>query len=370
MTTPHLRPVIACSLLLASSTLPGAEDGNLSRFFRYEQPTEPRLNRVSVGYRVGFNISAQFKNLGQFTRSNPGSDPAMFPPPPSVDRTYDDGFVRVDSLNNAGGVTTFFGYDSSSQLNGPNATATELALHSATLSPPNQSSEANDSPHHGLEVIYNRELGRGDRFRWGLEGGFGYSPVCIQDNSKIRGTLTIITDTYDISGLVPRGGIPPAPYSGPYSGVGGVDPEIPETPTRTIDVSPPGTIIPGRRKVDANFYNLRVGPYLEYPTQGRWSFLLSGGLALAYVDSRFTWSETGTIGAVSTTAHGSERDSDILVGGYVSGTALYALNNRWNLFGSVQYQGLTDFTQKASSKEVTLSLDSSVFLVFGLGYSF
>src|SRR4051794_22859692 len=64
-----------------------------------DAPEEP--NRFSIGARFGMNIKASFKN----TPSAGGSAVNPGPATGGADHTYDDGYVRVDSSGDAGGVT-------------------------------------------------------------------------------------------------------------------------------------------------------------------------------------------------------------------------------------------------------------------------
>ena len=109
--------------------------------------------RVGVSYRMSYNISARFRNLGGFaSASRPGPATGS-----NVDRTYDNGFNKVDVSGNAGGQTWFWGYNDASQIVG------DTVVMSSSSSSGNVSSEASDDPHHGMEVTYNLELGGGSR---------------------------------------------------------------------------------------------------------------------------------------------------------------------------------------------------------------
>src|ERR1017187_1524399 len=63
-------------------------------------------NRVQLGYRMGFNMSLNLRNIA----------------PPSVNaasitgRSYQDGFVGTDDTGNVPGLTTYWGYQNASQV--------------------------------------------------------------------------------------------------------------------------------------------------------------------------------------------------------------------------------------------------------------
>src|SRR5580692_989632 len=100
-------------------------------FAQLNDDTDRPTQRFGLSYRAGFNITADFRNLGGF--------PASSSPGPAtgggIDRIYDDGYVRVDSSGNAGGQTWFWGYKNASQIPGNDT----VVMHS-TLSEPDASS--------------------------------------------------------------------------------------------------------------------------------------------------------------------------------------------------------------------------------------
>jgi hypothetical protein len=92
-----------------------------------------------------------------------------------VDRVYNDGFVRVDSFGNLGGVTVFWGYSSSGQY---------------------------DSTGDGAIRFHKKRV---------------VDPA----------TVLLVTDTYSLFGGVP----PSAPYEGSFAGFG---PLLSDSPTRSV----------------------------------------------------------------------------------------------------------------------------------------
>lgn len=97
-------------------------------------------------------------------QSNPGPSTGG-----GINRSYDDGFVYVDNTGNAGGYTSFWAYQDSSQIVGG-----FLLFHSESYLDAN--------------------------------------------------TIQLITDSYDISGISV---FPPAPYSGSPSGIGPTIRDVP-----------------------------------------------------------------------------------------------------------------------------------------------
>src|SRR5437868_6977375 len=181
-----------------------------------DAPEEP--NRFSFGARFGMNFKASFKNtpLAGGTTVNTG------PATGGADHTYNDGYVRVDSSGNAGGVTWNWGYQNNSQVVGDT-----LQFHAVQSDPASGGSnnKVSDDPQVGIELIYQRVIGSfSSSGNWGLEAGFGYTDLDVRGNA---GTGSVTTDTFPLNGVLPPG----AGYNGTFSGPG---PVIGDTPTRTI----------------------------------------------------------------------------------------------------------------------------------------
>lgn len=104
--------------------------------------------------------------LPVFAQSSFGPGPATGD---GINRDYDDGYVYVDSTGDGGGVTSYWGYDNSSQVQG-----NVLVFHS--------------------------------------------------ESTLDANTIQMITDSYDISALFI---FPHAPYAGTYSGGGLIIPDAP-----------------------------------------------------------------------------------------------------------------------------------------------
>ncbi len=319
-------------------------------------------NQFGVNFRLGFNIDAEFKNVGGFrSRSSIGSaagggGATVSATSSSMDRFYDDGFVRVDSSGNNGGKTWFWGYDNPSQVQGDN-----LLMHSAS-SPANGRVEEDSDPQLGFEFTYSRRLGNCWGGTWGLASAFGFTDLSIDDNTSLSSRATLVTDAYALGGITP----PLAPYAGSFSGPG---PLISDAPGRSTLLGTATTT--GHRELDAQIYSLRLGPYWQIPITRRFSALVSGGLALADVDSDFSFSERVKVATVgSSRRSGSNSNNDILVGLFVEAGLDYAFSEQWSAFTGLQYQYLDDFSQSAGGKEVNLDLSKSIYYVLGVRWRF
>ncbi len=327
-----------------------------------------KLNRIGLSYRMGMNITVDFKKLGGLPAlSDPGP-----PTGATFNRNYDNGsYNRVDISGNAGGTTWNWGYENANQLQG-----NSLVMESSS-SPANAVSKNRENdPQHGFELSYSRQLYRHKNLRFGLEAAFGYTLVDASDSHTLFATVNRITDSFAIPGGVNV--VPEAPYHGTFMGPG---PLMSASPDRTTSVISRDAIITGQRKIDSDVFTLRLGPYVELPVYKRLSFILSGGLSLVAANTAFSYNETVTLsdtGQVSGPRSSSGSQTDFLVGGYVAGNLSLAITTELSLFGGVQFQSagrsVTDSrtlnNQPVTQKESVLDLGEAVLVVFGVSYAF
>lgn len=311
------------------------------------------FGRFRVSYSLGFNVSADFTNIGGSTA---GPSPLTPLVNPGDVQQYDDGFIGMDNTGNVGGQTTFWGYNNASQIQ-----AGSLVL-SSTANAVGLSSNDNDAGQtHGFDLAYDYQLQGWDSGGWGITAGFGWMPVNIKDNKPVAGSLT--TATIPLGGIIP----PVAPYTGSVTGPGA----LLSTTSGTV-TTPFGTMIGGGRELDASIFAFRLGPYLDYSLSDSVQLTLGGGLSLALVDSEFSFTEikTTTSGVTPTTTTGRDRSSDLLTGGYLTAQVAWWLTDNVNVFGGVTYQNVGSFHQQAAGRGARLNLGSTVFLNAGLGFSF
>ncbi|HZQ47307.1 MAG TPA: hypothetical protein VFC07_09875 [Verrucomicrobiae bacterium] len=365
------RAALASLLAMPIASTQATGNGS-SALFQPNDEDEP-LNRFSLSYSMGLNITAGFKNVqlvpnyysvpnhaGVLTPTliNPGSTNGL------GSHVYDNGYSQADASSNALGFTSYWGYQTASQVqNGTivmNATTPTLGAGPQDL---------NGDPQHGLQFTYGRQLGRHNQFRWGLEAGFGFTDVTIRDNQIVSGDYTTTTDAYTLP-PIPGGGVvspPPPPYKGPFSAPPG-SPLIGDAPSRTV------TPVAGTDQftLDAHVFSWRLGPYFQVPViKHRLDFSLNGGLALFYVNSQFSFQESvPRTGLPPLLNSGSGSHNDLLVGGYVGGNLSYRLTRSVDLFTGVQYTKVGSTSNVQSGKQAQIDFGNSLFVALGLTYKF
>jgi opacity protein-like surface antigen len=317
-------------------------------------------NRIGISYQMGLNISVDFRKFGGLALSQPGPAAGS-----AINRNYDNGYNRVDSSTNAGGVTWNWGYQ-----NGQSVQGDSLVLQSYST-PANASSNGRqEDPQHGFEAFYQRELRRETHWRLGAEAAAGYTFISITDRSTLKNTAYRTNDAFALNGTLP----PLPPYQGTFQGPGDL---IGSTPGRTTDVLARTATIAGSRSVDADVFMFRLGPYLEVPLNQRVSLFANAGLALIVGHTEFNFRERVTISdpandinLTSAERSGSGSKTDFLVGGYGGGGLAYALTREVSLFAGARYQAAGRAINHEKGKESILDLGQSILVTVGVTYAF
>lgn len=219
-----------------------------------QQTSQP--NRITAAAWLPFNISARFDGSGALAaHSAPGS-----PTGTAVNREYDDGYVRVDSEGNAGGVTWYWGYRNATQVPGNDT----LLLHSASAMPDGSSTADADNPSLGFEVAYLRDFSRSDRFAWGLRSSLGYADIGITDSRPVHSPAHLLTDVYPLNGITPPGDptLPGWQYEGARDLPGPVINSAPQE--RRTDTLVDAAVTTGSRQLDTGVFAWKLGPWLEF----------------------------------------------------------------------------------------------------------
>ena len=327
-----------------------------------KEPPE-KLNRLGIAYRAGYNINASIKGMAPFRSGfNLESSTAR-----GLDRSYDDGFVKVDSSGNAGGLTWKWGYVDPSQISNDgkwlyeNSFSGELDSVAPKL--------RDDDPHSGIELTYNRQfeqLANLTNTPWGFLGGISQTSWGVRDYQTLSATLNTTTDAFSLGGIIP----PTAPFL-PCCETPGI-PLIDDLPHRTFSSVPRGASIVGHRNFDADIYGLRLGPYVQLPIGEHLSLSVSMGLALGIIESEFNYENTLEIPDTSVRLNQSHRSSDsgVLAGWYADLQLLVPVYKALKATVGFQYQSLGSYQHARDYDRVEMDLGQTHFFTVGLSYSF
>ncbi|MSU57438.1 MAG: hypothetical protein EXS35_04535 [Pedosphaera sp.] len=335
---------------------------------------ETVTNRLTASLRFGLNISARFTgssaSLGAFgvTRTTPRGDTY----------NYDDGYVLTDVSGNEGDQTWYWGYDNSAThpagqiSDGVAFPANTILFSRSTPNGTFTSPSMDHDPQPGVEVTYDRHLGTTHGVNYGVEVAGNFMAIFLRDNRPYSGTVTRTTDAYPFTpGTTPPGATPGDPYQGSYDGFGFLLGATPVPGASTTAIVPGGFTISGTRKLAADLWGMRLGPYLDAPLGTNWNLWISGGVAVGLLSAEATWSETITLpGPTSLPSAGRGRDHDLLWGWYVSANLSWDFNDRWSAVVGVQFQDLGKYRHDFGGRTAELDLSESIFVTIGLSRRF
>ena len=299
-------------------------------------------DRLGLGYQMGFNISAKFQTSG----STP------FPNNPSVTGlSYQDGFVGTDNTGNAGGLTSYWGYQNANQAVDNNNYLVMRSVNSGALG-----SSVDDAPYHGFELSYNHEFARYECVRWGMESALGWTDFSARQlTAPTSGLLSM--DAFPLGYNPPQAPFTGTPNAGPFT------PLLGTTPTRL-----PATVL---SRLEASLYGFRLGPYLDVPLGRRVLLSFSAGLAVAIVDGEYVATESYTTpGGMTVTATDRASEANPVLGGYVGVQTSLKLREHLNVFTGLRYQGSDTYRLSAGDKEARIDFSGAFSWSCGLSFSF
>ncbi len=332
-----------------------------------EQPKKVQLQapagdsqwRMEMRAKVGFNMSASFTGLGDFAAQGATGANAF-----GATRGYDDGFNNADAVTPGDARTSDWRYYNAGQVVG-----TVITMNRSTVRGDAATGNVGSNPAPGFDVGVAFEMGRNEKRNWGFKGGLGYALVETKDRQTLLATEARLVDTYDGSAIVI-----PAPDTATISRL----PNAPATSGTFLFAG--GATVPGLREISANLVDFRFGPYVNFDLGKRVSLGLEVGAMATVISSDFRVNESATVtgrnpilapGVTAVqTFNGSSSETGVVAGGYVGADLKVKLNDRWDLFGGVQYQYLQDFKQSIGGRQATLRLDQTVFATAGLSFSF
>lgn len=371
----------ALILTLVGAVLPGfAQTETAEAIAAANASARQNVHRLGLTYRFPINVTVDFKDVGGFVPQGvnvPGRGPQPGDPSPAgttlANRTYENGYSWVDSSTNAGGYTWFWGYNNLQNQAFPNANSPAGIQLQSSSSAETSINDRKDDMIAGFEVTYEYELHRSKNVRFGLEAGFGYNNMEVDTGKTKMADVNRITDSFVLSSLDYGQPLPPS-YQGTFTG-----PTVPGQPgrlsygepLRTPSVIDNGAQIEGKRHLDADLFGIRLGPYVEFPITRNLSAGIGGGVAIVYVSSEFSYSETVSISGVGVQQHqASGHDDGWVFGGYASAFVNFRLVEDLCFTGGAQFQSVQDYTHREGGKSAVLRLGEAIFFTMGLSYSF
>jgi hypothetical protein len=331
-----------CACGLAGAALAAAQA-------RAESPYDPNWTRnFRLGAVVGMNIKGDFKMSGDF---------GVVGNPPGV---YDDGYVLVDDTGNAGGYTSYWGYENASQYDPGTQT---LLMHSSSSFSATGSGSGKEDAAVGFELAYGGVLKRWRRSRLEWELGFGWLPIEIEDGSPASALVTRSEYAFETGGIL----MPTAPYNGGSSGIG---PTIRTTPT-LVGTDTEAASLLGSRGLDVSLYTFRLGPTLFHDLSRHVGIAVGIGGAVGIADETYEFNEAITFsdGSVSRN-RGSFGQTDVVYGGYVNVTATWHVEEGGDLYFGVQYMPMSGSTLSQDGREASLDLSGQLYFSIGVNWPF
>ena len=304
---------------------------------------DPFIRHFRAGVLIGANIDAEFSQSGTFeTSSAPEGD-------------YDDGFVGPDDTGNAGGFTSNWGYNDTSQYDAGDERLTFSRAGDYTVT---ENSTANSDPQFGLDLAYGGTIKRIGKTWLSWEVGFSLVPMTVKGESSAPATLTEDTFTFSTAGLI----VPMAPYRGSPSG----GPLMATDLIGTNRTESTGTLT-ASREIEAMLYNLRLGPHFHWDLNKHWSVEAMGGFALGFVDGKYSYDERLLTGTGSGSASGDIRQTSWVYGGYAGVLTQIHVERNSYFYGSAQFMTLGNVEFSDGGRQAQLQLDQGLY--FSLGFT-
>jgi hypothetical protein len=319
------------------------------------RPEDDWTRHCHIGALVGMNIGGGFHENGLFNIS--GNNVA--------NGIYDDGYVREDQTGNAGGYTSYWGYDNASQYN---AAAQTLTFHSTSSYSTSGGANANGGPFVGFDLAYGDDYvyWKDAHCRIGWELGFDLLPISISDNHPMSATVNQSAYNFNTGSII----LPGAPYHGGSSGQG---PLLPSSPASVTSQTLLAGTVTGTRSLEVMLYTIRLGPSFSWGVTENLGFSLSAGSVIGMASGDYKYDEIIATGNSSATDVGSFGGADIVYGGYVNATLKYHVvdNGRDAYFYiGAQYTPMTDAIFSNGGRSGQLNLDGQVYFTVGIGWPF
>lgn len=334
--------------------------------------------RAASRHHFGFGLPVWLRARASFSATratNPGAAPAtpVTLADGRVDRFYDDGYNRVNSVGNPvlGGEpgTSFYGFQSGVQLQPTAGSGTvSVAMHSMALKGGDYTRKLENQPFPGFETFYRYDWKAGKKWSVSWEMGAAYHYFHWERNGAPNSSVDLITDTFALSG-VDFSGIP-APFDGSFTPVGGLS-NIGSTPTRTQATV--AASVTGRRQLDLHALQLRLGPSLNWEPASGWQISVQAGLALGAGISQLRFAEQIAVAnpATPVIAQSGRTSDGHLWGGLFSSLRFNRrITEQWSAHLELRHTWMNTLRHSGLTRSAQLNLSDGLGLAAGLNYCF
>ncbi|MDD2764116.1 MAG: hypothetical protein PHE83_09115 [Opitutaceae bacterium] len=376
---------LAAGLTVMTALLHAQSDDDDDEMDNY--PLVPSGNHIRFGLRYIGGPKVSFGELGNIPRNVLVGDTATV-----MARTYNDGYVNIDTRTDAtgrpidDGLTNTWKYNFSSQV----TSGGDISFHAYSASTLGAGLKAESGSAAGWELQMGHSIVRiARKIDVSLVAGFSFSSMNAKTAGSVPATLNILTDVYSLYGQSP----PAPPYTAPsYTSVPIYDSNgnpLTDSDGSTVTTSRDTTTLLGNRpisrgnstdttdvngrwQIKGSYYTIRFGPMFQVPVTERLKLSLGLGAALAYVGSDYLVEETITLPDTETVVETQEQStrSKLLPCFYADADAEYWLTERTGFYLGATYQKSGSFEQSLNGRTATVDLGSTYGIQSGLSLRF
>lgn len=323
-------------------------------------------------YRVSFSLGAAFNVSAKF-RGHPGTLNLQNPQGQSGTAYFDNGYVGPDVSGDAS-LTTFWGYNRADQPIIASGNVIGVNYERATVAADSTSPSFDADPSPSGEILLRRRIANSSRMTFGVEFGASYTRFDLDDNSPYTTDGQRTGYSFGLPSPVDADLFPPAGYQGPFNGLGPIM-NLGQTTGQTTTV--PGAVaVSGTRRVEADVFGFRLGPYLEFPFNEKFAASISGGAVVALIADRVTWNENVSVNSATDDGYWTGQMSvkgngcGVTYGYFVSADVSYSVSEHWSTVAGCRLQGLGTYKHKIGEGEMRLDLGQSFIVSLAVRYSF
>lgn len=386
------RKALFLSIALWLGLMPTAVDAQAPEYRRPPPPTQDAVFDIRARYMFSPDVS--FSGLGNMP---PRADYALPNDPISGNNRsirYEDGQILQDytvietsgadsvAVPTSDGYTGNFVYTNEDQIRDNGAALAYQRL--TAVGDPSREFVGNADSSIGWEMSYIRYLDRSRNL--GLQIAFSFNGFDSSFNSLINSDLVVQEFIHrfkegQTAPDLPTSGEGDEKITNPYEGEAirpgdGSGTQIsfnPDDPNPEPTVVEDGARIRALMEMRSAIYTFRAGPTYKYSIGQRINLNLGAGLSAIYYTGQFAALEqlendNGEL--LATRPRTMTEESTTIFGPYLDASAAYYFNQRVSVFSGLQYQGGSDYRQRAGEREVRIDLKNQMYLQTGLGIRF